>query len=310
MIGAPGSPGEPLLRPPTSAEADAVQAVWEASNLADDPAARPRGGWSVDPWATNQVVLVQQERVLGVAAVRAEPPAEIVSARVALTVDTRSDAFANLLVQAVVTLACEADASHVRLFASGAATWATDAAQLAGFEQIRAIFHMLLPASVTYTDSNNLPNGVRVRPMLRGEDAAILDALNRNWDGTWDFVPIRAEMLAGDLDGQREGMLLAVDEADDTRILATCHAVFDPTEQNPDGAPRAWISNLTVDATQRGRGLGRAMLLAGINSLRARGAASVTLGVDAGDPAPLRLYQSVGFETVSSMGVWDKTLRT
>ena len=36
------------------------------------------------------------------------------------------------------------------------------------------------------------------------------------------------------------------------------------TEQNPDGAPRAWISNLTVDPSQRGRGLGRAMLLAGI----------------------------------------------
>ena len=84
--------------------------------------------------------------------------------------------------------------------------------------------------------------------------------------------------------------------------------MFDPTDQNPDGAPRAWISNLTVDASQRGRGLGRAMLLAGLHSLRARGATSVTLGVDAGDPAPLRLYQSVGFETVSSMGVWDKKL--
>jgi ribosomal protein S18 acetylase RimI-like enzyme len=86
--------------------------------------------------------------------------------------------------------------------------------------------------------------------------------------------------------------------------------VFDPTETNPDGQPRAWISNLTVDPEQRGRGLGRAMLLAGLASLRSRGAASITLGVDAGAATPLRLYQSVGFETVSTLQAWDKSLRT
>jgi mycothiol synthase len=86
--------------------------------------------------------------------------------------------------------------------------------------------------------------------------------------------------------------------------------VFDPTDANLDGDPRAWISNLTVDASQRGRGLGRAMLVAGLRFLRARGAGSITLGVDAGDPAPLRLYQSVGFVTVSSMEAWDKSLES
>jgi ribosomal protein S18 acetylase RimI-like enzyme len=151
---------------------------------------------------------------------------------------------------------------------------------------------------------------VSIRAIRDGEDQAVLDALNRNWAGTWDFVPIRPELLASDLAGQREGMLLAVDAHDDAHILATCHAVFDPTETNPDGQPRAWISNLTVDPEQRGRGLGRAMLLAGLQLLRRRGAGSITLGVDAGDPAPLRLYQSVGFETVSSLQAWDKSLST
>jgi ribosomal protein S18 acetylase RimI-like enzyme len=52
------------------------------------------------------------------------------------------------------------------------------------------------------------------------------------------------------------------------------------------------------------------MLLAGLRFLRSRGAGSITLGVDAGDPAPLRLYQSVGFKTFSSTHAWDKSLRT
>ena len=42
--------------------------------------------------------------------------------------------------------------------------------------------------------------------------------------------------------------------------------------------------------------------------LRALGATSVTLGVDADNPAPFRLYQSVGFRVTSSMDAWDKVL--
>jgi ribosomal protein S18 acetylase RimI-like enzyme len=50
------------------------------------------------------------------------------------------------------------------------------------------------------------------------------------------------------------------------------------------------------------------MLSAGIAHLRAKGASSITLGVDADNPAPFRLYQSVGFEISSSSQAWDRTL--
>jgi ribosomal protein S18 acetylase RimI-like enzyme len=145
-----------------------------------------------------------------------------------------------------------------------------------------------------------------LRSIRPGEDQQVLEALNRAWTGTWNFVEITFEMLEEDLRGQRDGMLLGVDASD--RIIATCHAVFDPAEQNPDGNPRAWISNLTVDPEFRQRGVARAMLSAGIAHLRSCGASSITLGVDADDPAPFRLYQSVGFEIASGMQAWDKAL--
>src|SRR5262249_42314076 len=137
-------------------------------------------------------------------------------------------------------------------------------------------------------------------------DRRVLDALNRNWAGTWNFVEITPEMLQEDLNVDRQGMLLAVDATD--RIVATCHAVYEPREQNPDGNPRAWISNLTVDHGHRKRGIARAMLAAGIEGLRERGASSITLGVDTYDPAPFHLYQSVGFQVVTSQEAWDKAL--
>ena len=116
---------------------------------------------------------------------------------------------------------------------------------------------MQLPAS-TPTPSAELAAGLRVRSIRNGEDHAVLDVLNRNWAGTWNFVEITFAMLEEDLEDQRKGMLLAVDESD--RVVATCHAVYDPSEQNPDGNPRAWISNVTVDPNYRQRGIARAML--------------------------------------------------
>jgi ribosomal protein S18 acetylase RimI-like enzyme len=180
-----------------------------------------------------------------------------------------------------------------------------DAARAAGFEPVRTVAHMLLPAEAP-TPEGKLAAGLRLRTIRAGEDQAVLDTLNRNWTGTWNFVAITYEMLAEDLDGQREGMLLGVD-ADD-RIVATCHAVYEPDEQNPDGNPRAWISNVTVDPDFRQRGIARAMLSAGIKRLRELGASSITLGVDASNPAPFNLYTSVGFTIVTSQEAWDKAL--
>jgi mycothiol synthase len=104
---------------------------------------------------------------------------------------------------------------------------------------------------------------------------------------------------------QRDGMLVAVDAADDGSIIGTSHAVFNPAANNPDGAPYAWISNLTTDPAWRGKGLGRTLLAAGLAHLRKRGGQSVALAVDGGNPAALNLYRSAGFETLSTVVIWE-----
>jgi ribosomal protein S18 acetylase RimI-like enzyme len=302
----PGKTRVARLRAAEPIEADAIQAVWESSYAEDDPASWSRGGWSVAAWATDTRVLELHGRIVGVVAVRAEPaPDGAMPARLALEVPARSHDHAALLVQGAVGCVRSAGGELARLFVPSRAEWMHAAARSAGFEPVRTVAHMLMPAGTPTPEARPLSD-LRVRAIGPGEDEAVLHALNRNWAGTWNFVEIPMEMLREDLHGQRQGMLLAVDEAD--RIVATCHAVFEPTEQNPDGQPRAWISNLTVDPAYRQRGIARAMLAAGIAQLRARGATSITLGVDANDPAPFRLYQSVGFEVVTSQEAWDKVL--
>lgn len=298
--------GVARLRPPRPSEADAVQALWEASYAEDDPASWSRGGWAVTAWATHTRVLEVGERLVGVVAVRAErAPDHAMPVRVALELSARQPPLADALVAGAVDLIREAGGERARLFVPSRATWMQAAARDAGFEPVRMIAHMLLPASAPTPAPVAVP-GLSIRPIRPDEDRRVLDALNRNWAGTWNFVSIPFEMLEEDLDGQRIGMLLGVDNSD--RIIATCHAVYEPSEQNPDGHPRAWISNLTVDPDYRQRGIARVMLAAGIAHLRARGATSITLGVDAHDPAPFQLYRSVGFDISSSQEAWDEEL--
>ena len=287
-------------------ETDTLQAIWEASYAADDPASWARGGWSVAAWATGTRVLERAGRPIGVVAVRAElTPDDAMPARLALEVAERNPKHAATLLDGAIDLVRVAGGHRVRLFIATRATWTQDAARAAGFEPVRTIAHMLLPASAPLPSTNGVP-GLNLRTIRPGEDQAVVDALNRNWVGTWNFVEIPLGMLQEDLVGQREGMFLGVDAND--RIIATCHAVYEPTQRNPDGGPRAWISNLTVDANYRQRGVARAMLATGLEYLRGRGAGSITLGVDASDPKPFGLYQSVGFEVWTSMEAWDKVI--
>jgi mycothiol synthase len=311
VICAPGNTGVAILRAAEESEAEVAQAVLEASSSYDDPASWSRGGWSIAAWATRTRVLVLDDRVVGVVGVRGETaPDGAMPARVALEVSARHASLATLLVQGGVDLVREGGGERARLFVPSQATWIQAAAQSAGFARVRTIAHMLMPATApTPTPQAAGPHPfVNLRTIRPGEDERVLAALNRAWAGTWNFVSIPMEMLAKDLDGHREGMLLGVETDDADHVIATCHGVFEPGQQNPDGNPRAWISNVTVDPDFRGRGIARTMLGAGIEYLRSRGATSITLGVDADNPAPFRLYQSVGFEVSSSHEAWDKEL--
>jgi ribosomal protein S18 acetylase RimI-like enzyme len=306
LIYTPGKTGVASLRAPSPGETDVIQTVWEASYAEDDPASWSRGGWGVAAWATDIRILDVQRRVAGVVAIRAESaPDGAMPARIALATRARKPANAAVLVNGAVELIAAAEGQRVRLFVPSRAEWMQAAARSAGFSPVRAVAHMLMPGEAP-TPSGSLPEHLRLRSIRDGEDRRVLDALNRNWTGTWNFVEITFEMLEEDLAVDRQGMLLAVDAAD--RIVATCHAVYDPSEQNPDGNPRAWISNLTVDPGLRKQGVARAMLSAGITRLRELGASSITLGVDTYDPAPFHLYKSVGFQVATSQEAWDKPL--
>ncbi|MGL5063733.1 MAG: GNAT family N-acetyltransferase, partial [Microcoleus sp.] len=70
-------------------------------------------------------------------------------------------------------------------------------------------------------------------------------------------------------------------------------------ENDRTGRNEGWIGVLGTRRGFRKLGLGRAMLLAGLQRLKAAGVDTAILGVDAENPSgALRLYESTGFRKI------------
>ena len=59
---------------------------------------------------------------------------------------------------------------------------------------------------------------------------------------------------------------------------------------------RGWVDQFAVASDERGRGLGRALLLHAFADLERQGAEGLALGVQAANEAALGLYRTVGLE--------------
>ena len=72
---------------------------------------------------------------------------------------------------------------------------------------------------------------------------------------------------------------------------------------------RGWVKDIVVREDERGRGLGKALLLHGFREYAARGVERVGLKVDSTNPtgAP-QLYERLGFVTDQRLGIWTKSL--
>lgn len=288
-----------------------LEALWQNSQEADNPTFRPRGGWwPLIGWTEDLQILTAEtasgEEIHGVVGLKANKEANVLEARFGTVPTKRHPLATRQLVETALETARRAEIKNIRLITSSKATWLTDRLTELGFELKRQFYAMLRPsAEVTLKPVTS----VMIRQMQPGEEVKVLEALNRAWATTWGYNPIPLAALEKDLEGQREGFFIAIRENDSTEtIIATVHGIFDSAQQNPDGNSFAWISNVTTDPAARGLGLGRAMLLTGIDYLAQRGAKSVGLGVDGGNPVPVNLYRSEGFEVQNTNQLWEYQL--
>jgi mycothiol synthase len=79
---------------------------------------------------------------------------------------------------------------------------------------------------------------------------------------------------------------------------------------SPKSPDAASVESLGVRPAWRGRGVGRALLLAAFGELQRRGIPAVELGVDLeNQTGATRLYEQVGMRAVRRAERWEKELR-
>jgi|SRR3954447_3615943 mycothiol synthase len=219
------------------------------------------------------------------------------------TISAEDAGTGDALLERVLTRARERGFDHVAVTAvrEDRALWSL--AERSGFELDREILRMWraldgeLPAAAW-------PEGVAVRTFVDADGEgvhALLDEAYAGWDR--DYV---------------------AREHDAWLTFMTDHDEFDPSvwflvERDGDLVAcalhwkvhngRGWVKDIVVRESERGRGLGKALLHHAFRTYAEQGASSVGLKVDSTNPtgAP-QLYERAGFVTDQRYGIWIKRL--
>lgn len=202
-------------------------------------------------------------------------------------------------------------AAHRRLqaWAHGTTEAATAFARSLGFSPVR----QLLLQSMTVDDRGPglpptppPPDGVIVRPFVPGQDEDAWLAVNaaafatHPEQGRWT----RADLLAREAEDWFDpaGFLLAETTAQPRQVLGFHWTKLD------GGVGEVYV--LGIDPAAQGRGLGKVLLLAGLNHLRSRGASVVDLYVEADNTAARQLYEPLGFTTHITDTMYERATDT
>ena len=141
-----------------------------------------------------------------------------------------------------------------------------------------------------------LPDGLTIRPQAGESEAAA-------WAATYSNAFAEAYDAHGQTEDDklhRMGLksyrpdldLVLVDANNEMVGIAFC--VLEPVA---GGGDQAWVNQLGVLKEWRGKGLGRALLTAGMDAFHKRGVRDIWLTVDSeNETGALGLYESAGFE--------------
>jgi mycothiol synthase len=145
------------------------------------------------------------------------------------------------------------------------------------------------------------PEGFWLRQFPGEQDAeAWVEMFNQSFIDHWNHHDLTVEKFKYDLakPSYRKDLDLIAVAADGT-FAAFCYCEINVEECDRTGRNEGWIAVLGTRRGFRKLGLGRAMLLAGLQRLKAAGVETAILGVDAANPSgALRLYESAGFHNI------------
>ncbi len=195
----------------------------------------------------------------------------------------------------------ESAGDMLRLWSHGDLTEARNIAERNGFERVRTVIQMRRSLNDPIPE---LTQGIAIRNFLPDIDNEEWIALNNRIftdhpeQGNWSSRDLEVRIKEDWFDPQ--GFLISEDAG---RMTGFCWTKIhgghthkhSHDEAEHDHDPIGEIYIMGVDSTHAGKGIGRAVTIAGLRHMRYQGIFSAMLYVDANNSAAIKLYQSLGF---------------
>ena len=222
------------------------------------------------------------------------------SAELAVLPDERRRGVGHALVAELITLAHTVDVGtgRLRLWAHGENSAARGLAASMGFTRTRVLWQMRRSLYAALPTAE-IPHDVALRTFLPGLDDDAWLTLNATAfadlpdQGRWEHADLARRTSEEWFDPS--GFLLA--ESGDGSLAGfhwtKVHGGHHHHDHDHDPIGEVYV--IGVAPAWRGTGLGRALLLAGLQHLRSQGLTQAMLYVDADNHGAIRLYESLGF---------------
>ena len=211
--------------------------------------------------------------------------------------------------QLVQELLGQSPDGRLRLWAHGEHPAAAHLSRALGFQRSRVLWQMRRPLTGELP-SFTLPGGVILRAFVVGRDEQEWTALNNRAfadhpdQGRWGVEEVLLRERepwfdpAGFLLAEQDGRLVGFHW---TKVHGS-----DPGSGKHAHEPVGEVYVVGVDPAHQGRGLGPALTLAGLHSLRERGLDAVMLYVDESNTAATRVYERLGFTRAATDVCWSR----
>ena len=219
--------------------------------------------------------------------------------------DRRRGGVGRSLLTRVTEYASSLDATVLHIEAPDDSIAAKHLLESAGFLPVRRYCKMRWEGEVA--PAVEIPKGFALRAFRFGADEqALTDLQNATFNGSWGFCPNTVEEISARARFSRchpDGIILITGEG---RLAA-----YNWTTRTRSGeGGTGWIAMTGVHPDFRSKGLGRAVVVAGMAHLKENGIDSIELEVDSQNVPATSLYGSLGFRTLGQ-GIWyEKRLNT
>ncbi|RPI20850.1 MAG: GNAT family N-acetyltransferase [Actinobacteria bacterium] len=201
-----------------------------------------------------------------------------------------------------------AGAQVLQVFANDSNTAARALFAAFGYEPVTYEAEMVRP-TVTDLPDARLPDGLEIRDVSDDQLRTIWEADAEAFRDHWGYVAPTEERYQEFLDfPYTDSSLWKVAWAGD-RVAGQVRSFINVHENEEYGRKRGYTEFISTAREWRGRGVARALIVASIEEPARRGMVVAILGVPTENPnGAYQLYQSLGYEVVSSSTLYRKPL--